>query len=74
MLQRQKDMVESHQQLGQAQSILTLEALKNLGKQLVDLADVLERHGLVDYEMGLWEERIVDSKSEESLGSITCFS
>ncbi|KAB5515623.1 hypothetical protein GE09DRAFT_979490, partial [Coniochaeta sp. 2T2.1] len=60
----QKDMVESHQQLGQAQSILTLEALKNLGKQLVDLADVLERHGLVDYEMGLWEERIVDILEE----------
>ncbi|KAB5550998.1 hypothetical protein GE09DRAFT_157366 [Coniochaeta sp. 2T2.1] len=64
LLQRQKDMVESHQQLGQAQSILTLEALKNLGKQLVDLADVLERHGLVDYEMGLWEERIVDILEE----------
>jgi len=56
-------MVESHQQLGQSQSLLSLEALQSLGKSVVDLSDALERHGLVDYEMGFWEERIIDSKS-----------
>ncbi|KAJ9133023.1 hypothetical protein NKR19_g9195 [Coniochaeta hoffmannii] len=64
LLQRQKDMVESHQQLGPSQSSLTLEALYNMGKQLVALADVLEKHGLVDYEIGLWEERIVNILEE----------
>jgi hypothetical protein len=63
LLQRQKDMVESHQQLGQSQTPLTLEGLRNLGRTLIEICDVLERHGLVDYEMGVWEERIVDSKS-----------
>jgi hypothetical protein len=64
LLQRQKDMVESHQQLGQSQSLLSLEGLRNMGKTVIDMCDVLEKHGLVDYEMGMWEERIVDSKSE----------
>jgi hypothetical protein len=56
-------MVESHQQLGPSQSLLTQEALQNLGKSVVEISDALERHGLVDYEMGFWEERIIDSKS-----------
>lgn len=55
--------MQSHQQLGQSQSLLTLEALRSLGRTLVEICDVLERHGLVDYEMGVWEERIVDRKS-----------
>lgn len=63
LLQRQKDMVELHQQQGQAQTLLSLEGLRNMGKSLIELCDVLERHGLVDYEMGVWEERIVDRKS-----------
>lgn len=62
LLQRQKDMVESHQQLGQSQSLLTPQGLQNLGKSVVDLSDALEKHGLVDYEMGFWEERIIDSE------------
>jgi len=27
----------------------------------VRLCDPLERHGLVDYQMGVWEEQIVDT-------------
>lgn len=71
LLQRQKDMVESHLQLGQAQSLLTLEGLKNMGKTLIDTCDVVEKHGLVDYEQGVWEERIVDSKSRNISGKHT---
>lgn len=63
LLQRQKDMVESHRQFGQPQSLLTLEGLRNMGKSLIEICDALEKHGLVDYEIGMWEERIVDSKS-----------
>lgn len=64
LLQRQKDMMELHQQQGQAQTLLSLEGLRNMGKSLIELCDVLERHGLVDYEMGVWEERIVDLLGE----------
>ena len=66
LLQRQKDMVESHEQLGQSQSLLPPEGLKSMGDTLVEMCNVLANHGLVDYEQGVWEERIVDSKSRRT--------
>lgn len=38
------------------------EGLKKMGKELVRLCDGIERHGLVDYEYGVWEEAIVESR------------
>ena len=32
----------------------------NLVDKVVQLADQIEKYGLVDYEMGFWEEQIVD--------------
>lgn len=43
------------------QTLITEEGLKNMGKDLVRLCDGIERHGLVDYEYGVWEESIVES-------------
>jgi len=30
-----------------------------MGKELVRLCDIMEKHGLVDYQMGVWEEEII---------------
>ncbi|SPQ21250.1 0acf0048-c05d-4f22-aeb0-f0b24d211cd6 [Thermothielavioides terrestris] len=58
--QRQKEMMESGQQLQRSQSLIPREGLEKMGKELVKLCDGIERHGLVDYQYGVWEEQIVD--------------
>lgn len=30
-----------------------------MGKELIQLCDQLEQYGLVDYQMGIWEEEIL---------------
>ncbi|KAL2195044.1 hypothetical protein P885DRAFT_70633 [Corynascus similis CBS 632.67] len=61
MFQRQKEMMESGQQLQRPQCLIPLERLQKMGKDLVRLCDSVERHGLVDYQYGVWEEQIIDS-------------
>lgn len=45
-----------------AHEILTEESLNKLGRELVRLCDRVEQHGLVDYQMGVWEEEILSGK------------
>jgi hypothetical protein len=33
--------------------------LKVIGMELIEICDQLEAHGLVDYQMGIWEEEIL---------------
>lgn len=49
--------------LQRGQSLVPEDGLKKMGKDLVRLCDGIERHGLVDYEYGVWEESIVESTS-----------
>lgn len=42
--------------------ILREEFLNRMGSELVRLCDSMERHGLVDYQMGVWEEEILDCR------------
>lgn len=44
--------------LGRNQGLITEESLKKMGDDLIRLCDQIERHGLVDYQYGVWEERI----------------
>ncbi|KUL81403.1 hypothetical protein ZTR_09772 [Talaromyces verruculosus] len=37
-----------------------LTEMEAMGKFLIKVCDGIERHGLVDYEMGVWEEEILD--------------
>lgn len=60
LLQRQKEMMEPGQQLQPSQTIIAQEGLEKMGKELVRLCDSIERHGLVDYQYGVWEEQIMD--------------
>lgn len=54
--------MESGRQLGRTQSRITLEGLNKMGDELVRLCDGIERHGLVDYQYGVWEEQITEGK------------
>jgi hypothetical protein len=41
-------------------NLLSREVLKEMVDDLIRLCDGIERHGLVDYGVGVWEERIVE--------------
>lgn len=43
-------------------SLLDTVTMEQMGKELVQLCDRLEEHGLVDYQMGVWEEEILSGK------------
>lgn len=66
VLQCQKDNTQRMLGTGQApvppQSLITEEFLEKMGHDLVSLCDTIERHGLVDYQMGVWEEEIISGK------------
>ena len=68
VLQRQKDntqkMIETGQNVRPPESVLEEEYLERMGREIVRFCDSLERHGLVDYQMGVWEEEIISSKAK----------
>lgn len=63
--QRQKDLtqdvVASGRQPPQA-SLLNRDRMEAMGKELIQLCDQMEQHGLVDYQMGIWEEEILSGR------------
>ncbi|KAI8416600.1 hypothetical protein FOFC_02913 [Fusarium oxysporum] len=56
--QRQIDLMNSSQQPLRSQSIISKVMIKKMGNELVRLCDGIERHGLVDYQYGVWEDQI----------------
>ncbi|KAB8269833.1 hypothetical protein BDV30DRAFT_229434 [Aspergillus minisclerotigenes] len=40
-------------------TLLNDDVMDNLGKELIQLCDRVEQFGLVDYQMGIWEEEIL---------------
>lgn len=54
--------MESGQLLSKSQPLMSKALLKKMGNELVRLCDGIERHGLVDYQYGVWEDRIIASK------------
>ncbi|KKZ61278.1 hypothetical protein EMCG_04086 [[Emmonsia] crescens] len=60
--QKQKDMTQEMLESGSGstpQNLLTEDILNKMGRELVRLCDRMEQHGLVDYQMGVWEEEIL---------------
>ncbi|KAJ5933502.1 hypothetical protein N7454_005831 [Penicillium verhagenii] len=59
--QKQKDLTQDY--TGDHPSVqitlLTRDRMEAMGKALIQLCDQLEQHGLVDYQMGIWEEEIL---------------
>lgn len=66
-LQRQLDMtreiLRANVQPRDPQGIMSVQSLEHLGNELSRLCDVVEKHGLVDYEMGVEEDAIMDCES-----------
>lgn len=53
-------MIQTNQALREPRSIMDVPTLERLCKELVTLCDSVERHGLVDYQMGVSEEEIME--------------
>ncbi|KAF2652903.1 hypothetical protein K491DRAFT_26517 [Lophiostoma macrostomum CBS 122681] len=62
-LQKQKEMAQEMIKRGQRpqppQSLIEPDYLEKMGTQLIKSCDNMEKHGLVDYQMGVWEEEII---------------
>ncbi|KAF1835847.1 hypothetical protein BDW02DRAFT_266929 [Decorospora gaudefroyi] len=62
-LQKQKTMTQEMINTGQRpqppKSLIEHDYLEKMGTQLVKNCDNMEKHGLVDYQMGVWEEEII---------------
>ncbi|KAK5094906.1 hypothetical protein LTR70_003779 [Exophiala xenobiotica] len=57
---RQKSITENALRAHQAPpDLLSAAKIQDLVDQLIQLCDQIEKYGLVDYEMGIWEEQIV---------------
>lgn len=60
--QKQKDLCEDLISTGHPPShtsLISRDQLDAMGKDLIHLCDQLEPHGLVDYQLGVWEEEIL---------------
>ncbi|EEP78220.1 predicted protein [Uncinocarpus reesii 1704] len=65
LCQKQKDTTQSMFDSGApTQEMLTEEILSKMGRDLVRLCDRIEQYGLVDYQMGVWEEEILSVISQ----------
>lgn len=59
IFQKQKDMLESGQRIQPPQSLMSQDFIKKMAKDLIRMCDAVEKHGLVDYQYGVAEERII---------------
>ncbi|KAI5849495.1 hypothetical protein DFP73DRAFT_295952 [Morchella snyderi] len=68
VLQKEKEMITEFNATGQAplppREIIREDMLERMGRELIALCDSMERHGLVDYQMGVWEEEILGAIQE----------
>ncbi|KAK6444124.1 hypothetical protein FP744_10000372 [Trichoderma asperellum] len=55
---QQREIMSSGQQLSRSQRVMSQGTIKKLGDELIRLCDGIESHGLVDYQYGVWEDRI----------------
>ena len=66
LLQRQKEDTEQLMNLDEnapsPDNLISARFLDRMGSELVRLCDNVERHGLVDYEMGVAEEEIISGE------------
>jgi hypothetical protein len=63
LFQKQRELItEMHnmrQHLHPPQNIMEYDLMESMGEKLIQLCDFMEKHGLVDYQMGVWEEEIM---------------
>ena len=70
--QKQKDLTGEMMQSGrQPQELLSADTIEKMCDEVVSLSDKMEPHGLVDYQLGFWEEEIISGEcpaTKKSLG------
>ncbi|KAH7172691.1 hypothetical protein DER46DRAFT_497104 [Fusarium sp. MPI-SDFR-AT-0072] len=64
--QRQIDLMTSSQPLSRTQSLVSKAMIRKMGNELIRLCDGIERHGLVDYQYGVWEDQITAGEQMQS--------
>lgn len=47
--------------------MLNADSMEKMGQEIIRFCDLVEPHGLVDYQMGIWEEEILDSMATHLL-------
>lgn len=57
-----KEMLNTGQPPQDPQSLIDYEFMEKMGRDLVRLCDSIEKHGLVDYQMGVAEEDILEGE------------
>jgi hypothetical protein len=72
IFQRQKDMLETGQRIQQPQSLMSQDFIAKMAKDLIRMCDVIEKHGLVDYQYGVAEEQIIQGMSRIFLSDALC--
>lgn len=74
-LQKQKaslqEMVNTRQSPQPPKTLIDYDTLEKMGSQLVKHCDNMEKHGLVDYQMGVWEEEIIASQFHPLVSTVT---
>lgn len=63
--QKQKDLTQDLLRTGHqlpSANLLSVAAMEHMGNELIRLCDQMEQYGLVDYQMGIWEEEILCGK------------
>ena len=60
--ERTRDILRIGQHLPNDNSLISQDFLEEMGRELVNFCDGMERHGLVDYQLGVWEEQIITGK------------
>ncbi|RDH26837.1 hypothetical protein BDQ94DRAFT_154945 [Aspergillus welwitschiae] len=62
--QKQKDLTRASMtaNIPLPDPCLSISQIETFGEELIAICDRIEKHGLVDYEVGVWEEEILSSK------------
>ena len=68
LLEKQRECMWSGRTLHRSQSLVSFDDLQKMARELVRLCDGVERFGLVDYDYGVWEERIMAGRFSFALG------
>ncbi len=57
-----QEVLNSGQRAQAPQILIEYNSLEGIGKEIVRLCDIMEKHGLVDCQIGVLEEEIVASQ------------
>ncbi|POS86189.1 hypothetical protein EPUL_002655 [Erysiphe pulchra] len=60
IFQKQKDLLQSSVRIMPPQSLIPRDFVSKMAKNLIRMCDMVEKYGLVDYQLGVAEEQIIN--------------